>query len=72
MNLYKINNRQIAPCIIAKAKIALKISNKPKNNIKTCSDDYWFKTIQHIAKHHNINDNKTINQALKRTDLYKK
>lgn len=72
MKLNTINNKQLMPCIIAKAKMALELPTSSNGNKKNCSDKYWLKAVNHIAKFYGIEDEKRIQKALKRTDLYRK
>jgi uncharacterized protein (DUF2344 family) len=39
------NNKQISPCIIAKARYILKLKDKEPVNRKTCSKEYWERVI---------------------------
>jgi hypothetical protein len=45
---------QIAPCIAAKAKFALKITKKKPTSIKTCSYNYWCKVIETFSSLNNF------------------
>ena len=67
----KLNGKQLSPCIIAKAKIGLELKTGLPNNKKTCSYQYWKKTVKHIAQLSEIVDPKIIDRAIQRTDLYK-
>jgi hypothetical protein len=50
-----IKDKQIAPCIISKARYALKISiNKPINK-KGCKKAYWIKVVDHLAPESPLN-----------------
>jgi hypothetical protein len=44
MNLLDSNGKQLAPCIVSKARYALGIKHKKPTNLKECSKDYWIKT----------------------------
>lgn len=43
------NNKELAPCIITKAKIALGLPNRYRRNSKFCSPAYWERTIRTVA-----------------------
>ena len=62
MDYFKGTKIQISPCIAAKAKYALNISNKISNNTKKCSFDYWCKVIETIASNNNLS-RKTLEDA---------
>lgn len=46
---------QISPCILSKARYALKLTLKKPSNTKTCSLDYWCKTIDTLSKQKKLN-----------------
>ena len=51
---FKGTTKQISPCIAAKAKYALNLSQtKPRNN-KRCSFKYWVDVIETIASLNNL------------------
>lgn len=45
---------QISPCIAAKVKYALNISNRKPSNTKKCSRTYWVKAIETFSQEQNI------------------
>lgn len=63
---------ELAPCIVSKAKHALKLPNRYTKNIKTCSTEYWCRVIDLLASEYNITDIKRINRAKKSTHYYLK
>jgi hypothetical protein len=65
-----INGREISPCIQAKAKYALGISNYRPRNIKTCSREYWIKVLLSFVSKYNLSS-ETLQRAIDRKDLYR-
>src|SRR5947207_1857122 len=59
--IYNNRGKQIAPCIISKAKYALGLTTVLPINIKRCSDKYWNESVEIIG---NAND-KTDSEILK-------
>lgn len=50
MAVYDENRKELASCIVSKAKYALGIKpTKPTNN-KTCSPEYWERVISILAE----------------------
>jgi len=47
---------QISPCIVAKAKYALKIKNKKSANKKLCTYNYWCRVIDTLSTSYNISN----------------
>jgi hypothetical protein len=47
---------QFSPCIIAKAKFALHITDIPPHGNVKCSRQYWSDAIQAVGLHHGINE----------------
>lgn len=45
-------NKEIAPCIVSKARYELGLKSKKPNNRKFCSKNYWQRTIETLASHH--------------------
>lgn len=45
---------QISPCIIAKARFELGLTNKISKNKKPCSFKYWSRVIDNLAIKHNL------------------
>jgi hypothetical protein len=65
-----LNGREIAPCIVAKAKYALGVTtNKPANK-KPCSQTYWNEVVLYIGNTKNKSQIEIVN-AIKRTDLFR-
>jgi hypothetical protein len=67
---FLLNGREIAPCIVAKAKYALGIRVNQPENRKQCSDAYWAEVVTYLGRKNNkpqIN----IDNALLRRDLYR-
>ena len=56
MDYFKGTKTQISPCIAAKAKFALNLTDKKPSNTKTCSYDYWCNVIETFAHHNNLAD----------------
>jgi hypothetical protein len=54
MDYFKGTKIQISPCIAAKAKYTLNLTQKKPSNTKTCSYDYWCKVIQTFAYENNL------------------
>lgn len=53
------NKKQIAPCIISHARYELGLKSEKPNNKKECSEQYWKRTIETLAKTYNIKNEKT-------------
>jgi len=47
---------QISPCIVAKAKYALKIKTKKPGNKKPCSYEYWCRVIDTLSSSYKISN----------------
>lgn len=62
MDYFKGTKIQISPCIAAKAKFALNLTNKKPSNTKTCSYDYWCKVIETLSSQKKL-QNKTTKEA---------
>lgn len=43
------NNKELAPCIVTKAKVALELPNKYRRNSKRCSLAYWDRTVRAVS-----------------------
>ena len=56
----------MAPCIVAKVRLALYHPNRKKGNTKKCSQDYWNQIVDQIA----ANDPQ-LTRAKIRTDLFR-
>lgn len=54
---------ELSPCIVSKARFALKIKQIPSSNSTHCSYRYWVKVINHLSDIHNI-DRDTRDQTL--------
>ena len=65
-----ITNVELSPCIVAKARYALGLSNRPTNS-KKCSVDYWNRVINAILLQNARVDNVTSDLARGRVDLYR-
>lgn len=57
MEYFIVTKTQISPCIAAKVKFALNLSNKKPKNTKTCSYDYWCKVIETLYIKNNLSGN---------------
>ncbi|OQP60369.1 hypothetical protein A3860_33865 [Niastella vici] len=44
------NGKQLSPCIVAKVRHALGLTNKRPTNNKRCHPDYWERTCGEIGK----------------------
>ena len=66
----KIAEVEISPCIVAKAKWALGLTEKKPINKKTCSQEYWNGIIDHLANLHNL-DTKLKDQVKAMTSLFR-
>jgi len=62
MDYFQGTKTQISPCIAAKAKFALNLTQNKPTNTKTCSYDYWCNVIETFAHQNNLAD-KTAEQA---------
>ena len=62
MEYFKGTQTQISPCIAAKAKFALNLTQNKPTNIKTCSYDYWCKVIKTLSSQKKL-QNKTTEEA---------
>lgn len=54
MDYFKGTKTQISPCIAAKAKFALNLTEKNPVNTKPCSYDYWCKVIETFSSQKNL------------------
>lgn len=72
MDYFKETKTQISPCIAAKAKFALNLSNKKPKNTKSCSYDYWCKVIQTISIQNNLSSKAVEEAKNKFNSLFKK
>jgi len=66
----QIDNKQISPCICAKANFALGKTDRMPINNKTCRQEYWYMVVEYFGKKHNCSA-ATIRKAKGRTDLYR-
>ncbi|AUD06844.1 hypothetical protein CWM47_36335 [Spirosoma pollinicola] len=55
--------KELAPCIVSKAKYALELKDQSPCNQNPCSEAYWEKTVVIVGRHYNLDDN-TINNAI--------
>jgi hypothetical protein len=69
MPLLDANGKQLAPCVVSKAKHALNIPNGYNGNIKRFSLDYWIKTVNVVAKYHRLSQTQ-INAAINNYNHY--
>ncbi len=61
-NYFIDSKTQISPCIVSKARFALKLNQlKPVNN-KACSYEYWCAVIATLSSRHNL-PNQTVEEA---------
>lgn len=61
-NYFIGSKTQVSPCIVSKAKFALKLTEiKPVNN-KVCSYEYWCAVIATLSSQHNL-PNQTVENA---------
>jgi hypothetical protein len=51
---FKGTTKQISPCIAAKAKYALNLSQKKPTNNKRCSYKYWVHVIETLDSLNNL------------------
>jgi hypothetical protein len=61
-NYFIGSKTQISPCIVAKARFALKLTKKKPKNTKACSYKYWCAVITTLSAQHNL-PNQTIEDA---------
>lgn len=54
--LKRNNGSSIAPCIISKAKYALRLKAKKPINTKSCSRKYWEEVIEIVGKEAELNE----------------
>jgi hypothetical protein len=54
MNYFKESKIQISPCIAAKAKFTLNLTNKMPTNSKACKYQYWCKVIDTFSFQMNL------------------
>jgi hypothetical protein len=54
MEFFTGTKTQISPCISAKAKYALNLTNEKPSNTKRCSYEYWCKVIETISTNKNL------------------
>ena len=66
-----IGEKQIAPCICAKARFALGITKIRPTNSKTCSEAYWNRLIDYFGTLHKLSAAK-IAEAKKMSFLYQR
>lgn len=72
MTIRDKNGKELSPCIISKARFALGLKSSYRSNKdKPCSQAYWHKTIDVVAKFYGVNDEGKIKKAKNRTDLFK-
>ena len=45
-----INDKQIAPCICAKARYALGLTAIRPTNSKFCSPEYWYRVVDYFGE----------------------
>ena len=50
------SQKQIAPCIVSKARYFLKLKNIKPNNKKICSQNYWERTVETLSRIYIIED----------------
>ena len=55
---------QISPCIVSKAKFALKLKNIEPKNCKKCSLEYWINTINTLCTLSEIKNNNRRKEAI--------
>jgi hypothetical protein len=63
------NGKQLAPCVVSKAKLALGIPNNYSGNIKRFTLDYWIKTLHAVGAHYGISQ-LLIDAAISRYNHY--
>lgn len=57
------SQKEIAPCIVSKAKYALKLKTEKPFNKKSCSENYWKRTVFEVSRKFEIKDNNIIHNA---------
>ena len=62
MEYFKGTKTQISPCIAAKAKFALNLTQKKPSNTIRCRYDYWCIVIETFASQNNLSG-KTAEEA---------
>ena len=64
-----IGYKQVSPCIYAKARFALGLTQRLPTNKKTCSQRYWIWVVEHLGKEKKCTQS-VIEAAKARADLY--
>ena len=59
MDYFKETKTLISPCIAAKAKFALNLTEKKPGNNKTCSYEYWCNVIETFSTPKNLSGKTT-------------
>lgn len=57
MLVFYDNQRQISPCIAAKARYALNLTTNMPDNKKICTYRYWQRVIETLSRINNIPEN---------------
>ncbi|TGE04601.1 hypothetical protein [Hymenobacter fodinae] len=63
---FTLNGVQLKPCIMAKARHALGVTDKQPTNRTRCGEDYWAMTVRAMAAHHGVTSEATISEATKK------
>lgn len=69
--MLKIRGKEMAPCIVAKVRLALYHPNRKKGNSKKCSQDYWNQIVDAFAANDPQLTGAKIRVAKNRTDLFR-
>ena len=62
MKFFKGTKTQISPCILSKARYALRLKEGRPINTKTCSYTYWCKVLETLTNQNNLSV-KTLKEA---------
>lgn len=54
MPIYDNDGHELAPCIVCKAKYALRISLRIPLNTRKCSQEYWNKVVTRLLKDYSV------------------
>ncbi|MBN8669413.1 MAG: hypothetical protein J0L80_01925 [Chitinophagales bacterium] len=63
------SGKELAPCVVSKAKYALGLPNYYKGNIKQFSKAYWEHVCTEVGNRHGVNSS-TIQNAINRYTHY--
>ena len=57
MNFFD-TNKEISPCIVSKARYELGLKYQKPNNKNKCSESYWKRAVETVAKTNDIKTEK--------------